>query len=337
MENSCLEIKNLSIGYRDKSGTNTLKDNINLSLNRGEIICLLGVNGIGKSTLLKTITGYLPALEGEVFLEGKDVNSYISKDFAKLVSLVFTSSDFPDNMTVFELVATGRIPYTNYLGKLSNHDKELVVSALKDVGMDKFHDRYCSKLSDGQRQKVMIAKSLVQQTPIIILDEPTAFLDMSARIEVLKLLSDLAHHKNIAVLMSTHDLDLALKMSDKLWLMGQGNDIFNGCPEDLIVDESINRVFDSSEVYFDTQIGSFKLIRDPKFSISLECENGDGFWLSRALLRKGYGIGNGECRFSIKIDATADLKYIIKDSNREIHVAKNIEQTLTHLSNLFLL
>lgn len=331
MKEVCMQIKGLSIGYIKRKSELVLKTGINLELKRGELVCLLGVNGVGKSTLLKTITGYLPEIAGDIMLEGESIKKYTPKEFSKYVSIVFTSNQVPDNMTVFELVATGRIPYTNYFGKLQSDDKYMVASALNDVGMSEFHDRNITELSDGQRQKVMIARALVQNTPIMILDEPTAFLDLSARIEVLKLLSELAHKMNIAVLLSTHDLDLAIKMSDKLWLMDSENEVYSGCPEDLVIYKTINHVFDSKEIFFDPEFGSFKLIRDTQKKVYIFGDETIKLWVSNALLRRGYKLGDSSCEYSVEIIRNKGFKFILKQKEKLINESINIEDLLLHI------
>jgi len=180
------------------------------------LICLLGPNGIGKSTLLRTLSGLLPKLSGTIMINGRALEEYSEKELSKQVGVVLTDHPQLHNMRVEELVALGRAPYTNFFGGLSFEDKVFVDEAISLVGIDKLRGRMIRELSDGERQKVMIARALAQQTPVIILDEPTAFLDFPSKVEVMKLLRNLAHDMHKTILLSTHDLDLAVRLADTL-------------------------------------------------------------------------------------------------------------------------
>lgn len=216
MEKEMILLKKLSIGYRQNTDSRKVLKDINLSIFSGELVCLLGPNGIGKSTLLRTLSGLLPKLSGSIMINGRALEEYSEKELSKQVGVVLTDHPQLRNMRVEELVALGRAPYTNFFGGLSSEDKVFVDEAISLVGIDKLRGRMIRELSDGERQKVMIARALAQQTPVIILDEPTAFLDFPSKVEVMKLLRNLAHDMHKTILLSTHDLDLAVRLADTL-------------------------------------------------------------------------------------------------------------------------
>lgn len=213
-----ITLKNLVVGYPDGRHTRQLNHAANEEAHDGMLTCLIGANGAGKSTLLRTIAGFQLPLEGTVLLGGDDVRALSPRQRAERMAVVLT--DRPDVMctTVWEMVATGRAPFTGFWGRLSSKDRNIVTRSLRLVGIEWMADRTVASLSDGERQKVMIAKALAQQTPVILLDEPTAFLDYPSRVEVMQLLLNIAHEEHKTVLLSTHDLDLALQTADRIWL-----------------------------------------------------------------------------------------------------------------------
>ena len=213
-----ITLKNLVVGYPDGRHTRQLNHAANEEAHDGMLTCLIGANGAGKSTLLRTIAGFQLPLEGTVVLGGDDVRALSPRQRAERMAVVLT--DRPDVMctTVWEMVATGRAPFTGFWGRLSGKDRNIVTRSLRLVGIEWMADRTVASLSDGERQKVMIAKALAQQTPVVLLDEPTAFLDYPSRVEVMQLLLNIAHEEYKTVLLSTHDLDLALQTADRIWL-----------------------------------------------------------------------------------------------------------------------
>ena len=208
-----ITLSHLSVGY--KIGHAVVSD-INLTLQSGQLACLIGENGVGKSTLLKTLTGFLPKLEGSLLLDGKDISEFSQRALARQISIVLTQKPDVQNLTVEEIVGLGRSPYTGFFGKLHANDQQIVDESITAVGIEKLKNRMIQTLSDGERQKVMIAKALAQQTPVIFLDEPTAFLDFSSKVETFQLLQRMAHEMGKLVLLSTHDLELAVRFSDTL-------------------------------------------------------------------------------------------------------------------------
>ncbi|MBW4712276.1 ABC transporter ATP-binding protein [Prevotella histicola] len=208
-----ITLSHLSVGY--KVGHTVVSD-INLTLQSGQLACLIGENGVGKSTLLKTLTGFLPKLEGSLLLDGKDISEFSQRALARQISIVLTQKPDVQNLTVEEIIGLGRSPYTGFFGKLHANDQQIVDESITAVGIEKLKNRMIQTLSDGERQKVMIAKALAQQTPVIFLDEPTAFLDFSSKVETFQLLQRMAHEMGKLVLLSAHDLELAVRFSDTL-------------------------------------------------------------------------------------------------------------------------
>ena len=202
----------LTVGYR---GHRVVED-ISLSLPCGRLVCLLGPNGAGKSTLLRTLCGFQPPIEGTVTISGSDITTMSAAEVARLVSVVLTDRPLTPSLTAREMVGMGRAPYTGFWGRLSDDDRRLVSEAMQTVGIDSLATRRMGRLSDGERQKVMIAKALAQHTPVIVLDEPTAFLDYPSKVAVMKTLARLAHDEGKTILMSTHDLELAAQLGDEL-------------------------------------------------------------------------------------------------------------------------
>ena len=208
-----ITLEQLSVGYK---GFPPIVSNINVEIKSGELTCLIGSNGIGKSTLLKTLTGFLPKLSGRLLLDGRDINMLSQRERAKYISIVLTYKSDVQNLSVTEMVGMGRMPYTGFWGKLNTSDQTIVAEAIEMVGIEHLKNRMIQTLSDGERQKVMIAKALAQQTPVILLDEPTSFLDFPSKVEMLQLLHRLAKETNKVVFLSTHDLELALRIADRL-------------------------------------------------------------------------------------------------------------------------
>jgi iron complex transport system ATP-binding protein len=239
MENETIRLEHLSVGYKQKKGVYAVLSDINLSFHAGDFVCLLGANGIGKSTFLRTLSGLLPEISGRVYIENKLVKDYTEKQLSRHIGIVLTEHPRLRNMIVDDLVAMGRAPYTGFWGRLSSKDKAIVTRSMSLISINKLQGRMVDSLSDGERQKVMIARALAQQTPIIILDEPTAFLDFPSKVEVMKLLRQLAHDMNKTILLSTHDLQLATQLGDILLQV---------CPEGISrvskeeVAEKINRL-----------------------------------------------------------------------------------------------
>lgn len=246
MSKATIEIRNLSIGYLGKKNVKTVASGLCGSICSGELTCLLGVNGIGKSTLLRTLSAFQPKLDGEIFILDKEISSYKDSDLSKLISVVLTDKPDIRNMTVEEIVGLGRSPYTGFWGRLSDDDERIVEESLEKVKILGLRYRMLDRLSDGERQKVMIAKAFAQQTPIIFLDEPTAFLDYPSKMDMLQLLHELAQTTDKTIFLSIHDWDLALKLSDKIWYMSREKGIEVDVPSSLTVNELLAKTVHSA-------------------------------------------------------------------------------------------
>lgn len=246
----------LEIGYASKKGKNVIASGISISLNAGKLIALIGANGIGKSTLLRTLTGIQKPLSGNVILNGESISKFNSIELAQQLSIVLTENLPPSNLTVFELVALGRQPYTNWIGKLTAEDIAKVNEALELTQISSLSAKKHYEISDGQLQKVLVARALAQDTPLIILDEPTTHLDLLHKVSLLKLLKKLALETNKAILFSTHDLDLALQLSDEMIVMNPQKAVQDS-PENLIKDGILNSLFEDENISFDQEKAKF--------------------------------------------------------------------------------
>ena len=251
-----LNCENLAIGYSSKKETKIVASNINLSFEKGKIISLIGANGIGKSTLLKTLTGIQKPISGNVFLNNKNIQDYSNLDLAQNLSLVLTEKLPPSNLNVFELVALGRQPYTNWIGKLSNNDLNQINKAIELTNIEHLRNKKHFEISDGQLQNVLIARALAQDTPLIILDEPTTHLDLLHKVSLLKLLRKLTLETNKCILFSTHDIDLAIQLADKIIVM-LPEKIVQDNPCKLIASGIFTELFNDSAITFDDKKGKF--------------------------------------------------------------------------------
>ena len=285
-----LQTRDLSIGYpRKRRGDICLARALNLYLDPGSLVGLLGPNGVGKSTLLRTLAAIQPSLSGQVLLEGENACRLRPADLAKRLSLVLTNTSYPGLMTGFELVALGRLPHSDWLGRLTERDHVAVNWALGAVNAEDLASQVVTELSDGQRQKLMIARALAQETAVMLLDEPTAFLDLPRRVEIMRLLKRLAHRTGRAILVSSHDLDQALRNCDQLWLMREGA-MLVGTPEDLVLDGGITETFRTDGISFDVHSGAFAA-EEPVGAAICVTGNGTGeTWMRRALERNGYRL-----------------------------------------------
>ena len=283
-----IETNRLCIGYPLKGGKRkVIHNDLNLQLFPGEVTCLLGLNGAGKSTLLRTLCGFQPPLSGDISLVGRPLSSYSQTNFSLTVGVVLTEKTNAGGITVYELVSLGRHPYTGFFGQLKKSDKEIIEQSLVAAGIAHKAQNYVSELSDGERQKAMIAKALAQQCPIILLDEPTAFLDVTSRIETMVLLHRLAMEQNKAILLSTHDLDLAIQMGDCLWLQEKGRPMACGTPEDLILSGAFESFFGKEGIVFDPSTGKLNT-QAPVSPVGVEGDFLVSYWVGNALIRNGF-------------------------------------------------
>ncbi|MBW8245086.1 ABC transporter ATP-binding protein [Muricauda oceani] len=253
-EKNILSISDLSIGYDSK----TVAERINFDLETGMLCGVVGINGIGKSTLLRTLGGFQPKLDGNIRLKGQSLEKYTSSDLSKELSVVLTEQPASKNLTVQELIALGRQPYTNWLGTLTKEDKQQIQTSLKAFLLSELRNNKCHELSDGQLQRVLVARAMAQDTSLILLDEPTTHLDLYHKVQIFKMLQALAHDKQKTILFTTHEIELAIQLCDRILILdGKGNPF--GDPCQLIEQKHFDRLFPSEMVQFDAKTGSFKI------------------------------------------------------------------------------
>uniref|UniRef100_UPI0040475A50 ABC transporter ATP-binding protein n=1 Tax=Algoriphagus sp. TaxID=1872435 RepID=UPI0040475A50 len=281
-----LEGIGLQLGYSQDGVRKPLLENLNFELVAGELTCLLGPNGVGKSTLIKAILGEISPWEGRLLLEQAPLSSYSIPDRAKHIAVVLTDPIYPGNLTVGQLVALGRTPHTNWLGKLSDKDQFLIEKALADTHIGYLRDARLGELSDGQRQKAMIARALAQDGSVIVLDEPTAHLDLVNRLEIMSLLREISRSQGKAILVVTHDLDIALETADRFWILNCGIPLLSGTPEDLVLSRQIQVLFPSDRYRFNVARGRVEWSQAmPDFQIEGPAEQ--AYWVKKALVKAG--------------------------------------------------
>jgi iron complex transport system ATP-binding protein len=298
---------------------------LNLKADSGRLICLIGRNGCGKSTLLRTLAGLQPPLCGQVMLDNKNITKLSDNERSTLLSLVLTDKIEVENLTIFELAALGRFPYTSWNGALREEDKKIVQNALNQVNLLSLKDKMLSEVSDGEKQRAVIAKALAQDTPLVLLDEPTSHLDLANRIEIMMLLRSLSVMTKKTFILSTHELDLAIKMADFLWLMNE-NGTTTGIPEDLMLSGIFQQSFENRNFNFDTEDGHYRIFQ-PKGTLKVAVQGNfeQTKWLKRAFVRCGI-IEDQNAEIKIQV---IDNQFII--NNKQFN---SIENLLTELNFL---
>ncbi|MDR3704367.1 MAG: ABC transporter ATP-binding protein [Paludibacteraceae bacterium] len=286
-----LTTENLSIGYKKTA----IQQQLDLEVRAGEMVCLIGPNGSGKSTLLRTLCGLQKGLKGKIKIEGKDLTLLNNTQKALSLSFVLTDKVEVDNLSVFDLVFTGRYPHTTWLGNRTENDLRITDEAIDMVHLRHKRNSLINELSDGEKQRAMIAKALAQCTPLIFLDEPTAHLDLPNRVEIMLLLRRLAKETRKAIVLSTHELDLALQAADTIWLMNE-NGIKTGLPEDLVLEGYIEKTFTNPQVNFDSATGSFNMHYKTDKEIKINGKSTLVYWTKRALARAGYSISDNAAK-----------------------------------------
>ncbi|MEQ8417254.1 MAG: ABC transporter ATP-binding protein [Imperialibacter sp.] len=309
-----MKLRQLSVGYLVKGHPTPLLKDINLDINPGEVVCLLGQNGVGKSTLLRTIAGLQPPLSGEVLLVNQPVQAYSIQELATKVSLVLTEKVGGGNLSVEELVALGRHPYTNWLGLLSKEDRAAVNDAVALTKINYLLNKKVGELSDGQYQKAMIARAVAQDGDLMILDEPTAFLDLNNSVEIFMLLRQLALEKEKAVVVSTHDFHLAMEFADRLWLTNFNSPLVEGLPEDLALNGQLEESLYHEGFGFDLLNGRVLLPTKEGKTFSLSGNSQAHNWTKRALERHGYlpGDANATIKLTIETEGNA-TSWVVAD------------------------
>lgn len=325
-----LQIENLAIGYTQRNERKVVAQDITVDLHGGELVCLLGPNGAGKSTLMRTISGSQKPLAGRVLLEGVVIHDLSARQLAKKLSLVLTERVQAGMLTAYEVVALGRYPHTNWAGKLSDKDHEIIQWSIEMAGANELAGRVLSELSDGERQKIMVARALAQEPEVMILDEVTAFLDLPRRVEIMELLRKLAHTTGKAILLSTHDMDLALRSADRLWLLPKGGNLHVGAPEDLVLNGSFEAAFASEGVTFNRESGAFQTQHVYERAVELIGNGETAIWTKRALEREGIAI-QPEANLKIEVVTNADKTKWLLHRNSHSDEFSNIYQLLSNL------
>lgn len=325
-----LQTKNLAIGFSKGKSEKTILENINIALKPGELVCFMGPNGVGKSTLLRTISGVQPPLKGDVLVNDNPIKQLSLTEKARFISIVLTERTTNANFSVKELISLGRYPYTNWNGNLSKDDHIKIEEAISLTKTESIVYQKLHTLSDGQLQKAMIARAFAQDSSIMILDEPTAHLDLNNRLEIMHLLLKMAHSTTKAILVATHELDLALQTADRLWLAGFNGSILSGTPEDMILNGAVENTFYDQNIKFNMYSGRFEFSRVFKKTIRLSGENPARKWTSLALERIGYKIEEG-------IDAAYVQTVIIRKENEKhlwVLIDKEREKTFSSIETL---
>ena len=316
-----LSLSNFSVGYRQR----VVLGKLNLSAAECELVALMGRNGTGKSTLLRTIARLQPVISGEATIAGKPLGQYSRNELAGLLSFVSTEPVGVSHLTVRQLVSFGRFPHTNWIGKLTAEDVALVEEAMQLVGITSLGDKNLHEISDGERQRAMIARTLAQDTDLILLDEPTAFLDMPNKYEIIHLLHRLTRTKRKTILFSTHDLNIAMQEADKLWLMVDGT-LHEGAPEDLVLNRQFSRVFEGTKLHFDDRKGEFNIRRKELLPITLSGEGKNFFWTKKAMERLGFAVQKTENKHAdIVISDDTSLLWTLNFRKKQLHFASIYE------------
>ncbi len=302
---------NLSLGY----GNTKIAENISFELQEGLLTCLMGPNGVGKSTLIKAIMGTNPPLNGEILLDGVKLATIPRVDLAKIMAVVLTDKIPPGSMTVSEMVALGRVPHTGWWGRLKTKDRDLIEQVMEATHLNYLKDRKLGEISDGQLQKVMIARALAQEGKIIILDEPTAHLDLINRFEIMHLLRKMAKEASKAILVVTHDLEIAIETADCLWLMTCGNALISDSPEDLMVSGAINQLLPGNKWGINPISGKIESIERINLPIISGPEN-LVHWVKSAIKKQ------------TALNLSSDLEIILSSSPFSIKVLDKGETTL---------
>ena len=306
--NGILSFENLEIGFVSGRYRHILLPPVNGSAKAGELIAVIGKNGIGKSTFLRTITGLQPLISGDLKLEGKSIIEYSRAKLAEKVGYISTEIVKVSNMRVYDLVSLGRYPYTNWLGRISDADDKIITGAIVKTGMSGFSNRPVTELSDGERQKAMIAMILAQDTNLMVMDEPTAFLDISSKFEILHLMHELTRNRNKTIVFSTHDLSAAVNQADKIWLLKEQG-MLEGAPEDLMLEGSFNALFDESKVRFNSSDGTFTIRNDAKGKVFVSGGEGKKYWTEKAIIRAGYSVTDQKSAIEVETPSQNNAKW----------------------------
>ncbi|MEM1177217.1 MAG: ABC transporter ATP-binding protein [Acidobacteriota bacterium] len=326
-----LRTTGLVAGYPGSGGPDrALTAPLDLELRRGQLICLLGPNGAGKSTLLRTLAGVQAALDGDVELEGQPLDGWPPRQRARRLAVVLTDGDAPLGMPGLEMVRLGRQPHSPWTGRLRRQDHEAVERALEAVDGVELAPRPLGQLSDGERQKLLLARALAQEADLLLLDEITAFLDVPRRLEIFRILRRLAHAAGKSVLLTTHDVDLALRSADRIWLMSQDG-LLTGAPESLVLNGALGRAFAGRGVEFDRDTGRFHLPTRRRGTVQLHGDGRVARWTAHGLERLGFQVVHarsespGEGAIQVVVD---DSSFVLTGAGGEAHRCQDLDSLL---------
>lgn len=302
---AALRTRDLAVGYRARRTRRAVLERVNVAVHAGEFVCLLGPNGIGKSTLLRTLARMQPALRGTVELGGTDLRSITQTELARRLGVVLTERVAVDALPARRIVELGRYSHSGWFGRLADRDRLVVDWAIDAVGASHLAERDFSRLSDGERQRIMIARALAQEPVVLVLDEPTAFLDVPSRVELMGLLRQLTRGAHLAVVVSTHDLELALRTADRVWLVMPGGEMVTGAPEDLVLAGGINQAFEGRHIRFHADERTFRLLTGDQGTASVRGTTLRAAMARAVLEREGYAVVDAEsdgCALSVETD-----------------------------------
>lgn len=324
-----LETKSLTIGYKSVNGTSKkIQEGVSLKIESGNIISLMGQNGVGKTTFIKTICGLLPMIEGEVYYQGVNLKNTTPKELAKKISIVLTEKPYNQTFTVLELIALGRHPYSSWMGTLDSADQNVIDWAITETNINYLANKKLYELSDGQMQKVMIARALAQETDLILLDEPAAHLDLYSKIEVMKLLRKIAKNGK-GILISTHDMQVSTQLSDWLWLFNFNEQVIAGTPEDLILNGTLERTLYLENHGYDMIYGTVDLRQNDGIKIKVTGDEVKKFWTIQALKRNGYLIDDNS-----EVEISSDNSWTLSTPEGSVQL-NSIETLLAQLKTQF--
>ena len=323
-----LKIEDLSVSYKYKGTCNSVLEEVTVSANKGEMVALLGSNGSGKSTLLRSISK-LQEYQGCINISGVEVSDFSHREFSKILSFVGTGMFFNAAISVRELISLGRFPYTNWIGKLNENDQRIVQEAIECTQVQDLLDKGILETSDGEKQRVLIARALAQDTDIILLDEPTAFLDIANKFKITNILHSLAVEKGKTILFSSHDLNSVLQDADKVWLIDDKR-VIEGAPEDIVLRDHLTKAFDMKDVIFSKSEGTFRVKKNLEKLVSLKCDIIEERWFTQALARIGYAISEN-AKISVVID---NPTRIIVSSAEDKMVFSSVYEMCNYLANL---
>lgn len=330
-----IELNGLVAGYHRKQKVVPVMSFPDMKVAAGDFIAIAGPNGIGKSTLIKTLVQLIPEISGQIMLGGKPVSAYTRIELATLVSYVSTEM-IHSRLSVRELVSFGRYPYTNWFGRIGEEDMRIVDEAVAMLELEALAHRNIDEISDGERQKAMIARALAQQTEIVILDEPTAFLDLPHKYEIVNLLGRLSREFGKTVLFTTHDLGIAIREVDKLWILS-GNGFFHGSPEDLILDGTIAKTFHTPRVLFDNRKGEFTVKKTLRPYFFITGKNIAVHWTRNAIEKDGFTVIDKpvESQPAITVEQTPTGYQWMVELNRQTTALKSISELRAYIRENF--